>query len=53
MAISLAQTSNYKSNTAHTHVLFKAKHLGVAYTFGRFNDFLAINRLSQSKKSKK
>ncbi len=38
MAISLAQTGDYKSNTAHTHVLFKAKHLGVAYTFGRFNE---------------
>ena len=36
-AVSLAQTGDYESSASHTHVLFKAKHLGVAYTFGRFN----------------
>ena len=37
-AVSLAQTGDYKSSLVHSHVLFKAKHLGIAYTFGRFNE---------------
>ncbi len=32
-----AQTT-YRIDGVHTHALFRASHLGIAYTFGRFNE---------------
>jgi len=34
-ALSAAET--YKVDTAHTYVMFRVKHLGVGYSYGRFN----------------
>lgn len=34
-----AQTFNY--DPAHTHAYFRADHLGISYTFGRFNEMMA------------
>jgi polyisoprenoid-binding protein YceI len=34
-ALSAAET--YNLDTAHTYVMFRVKHLGVAYAYGRFN----------------
>jgi polyisoprenoid-binding protein YceI len=28
----------YKVDTAHTYILFKVKHLGIGYSYGRFNN---------------
>lgn len=34
-----AATDVYKVDTGHSTLSFKIQHLGVAYTYGRFNDF--------------
>lgn len=32
-------TATYEIDAVHSSVLFRAKHMGVAYNYGRFNDF--------------
>ena len=39
-ATSLAQTT-FSIDPAHTHAVFRADHLGISYTFGRFNEMEA------------
>ncbi len=42
----------YKIDTVHSSVLFRAKHLGVTYFYGRFNEFsgnIAIDEVDISK----
>ena len=33
----LFAAETYKVDTAHTYVMFRVKHLGVGYSYGRFN----------------
>ena len=37
VAVSIAQTT-YTIDPPHTHAYFRASHLGISYTFGRFNE---------------
>lgn len=39
---SLGHADTYNSNQAHTQLLFKFHHSGVAYTYGRFNELVAV-----------
>lgn len=42
----------YNIDSVHSSVLFRAKHMGVAYTYGRFNEFsgnITLNELDISK----
>ena len=39
LAPMVAQAETYKLDQAHTSVVFRAKHLGMSYTVGRFNEF--------------
>ncbi len=32
-------TANFEIDAVHSSVLFRAKHMGVTYNYGRFNDF--------------
>lgn len=34
-----ADPINYKIDTSHSAIIFKVKHKGVAYSYGRFNEF--------------
>ena len=36
---SLEASATYEIDAVHSSVLFRAKHMGVAYNYGRFNDF--------------
>ena len=45
-------TGIYEIDAVHSSVLFRAKHMGVAYNYGRFNDFsgnIAVDKTDASK----
>ena len=45
-------TANFEIDAVHSSVLFRAKHMGVAYNYGRFNDFsgnITIDKTDASK----
>lgn len=44
--------STYKIDAVHSSVLFRAKHLGVAYFYGRFNDFSGDITIDEADMSK-
>jgi polyisoprenoid-binding protein YceI len=38
-ALSAPDAAKFAGDTVHSHVLFKVKHLGTSWSWGRFNDF--------------
>jgi polyisoprenoid-binding protein YceI len=34
-----AASTSYAIDTAHSYVIFRVKHMGVGYAYGRFNEF--------------
>lgn len=40
-AFGFALAETFTSDSAHTHVVWRADHLGISYTFGRFNEVTA------------
>jgi polyisoprenoid-binding protein YceI len=38
-ALSAPEAGNYEGDTVHSHVLYRAKHLGTSWSYGRFDDF--------------
>jgi polyisoprenoid-binding protein YceI len=40
-ALSAPAASAYECETTHSHVLYKTKHLGASWSYGRFDDFTA------------
>jgi len=41
LAFGTASAQTFTSDPAHTHVVWRADHLGISYTFGRFNEIMA------------
>lgn len=47
-----SKTNTFKLDPAHTQALFKASHMGISYTFGRFNDVSGHFKFNESNPEK-